>query len=276
MEQVRCSQQHGRKRIDRGFTVLEILVAFVLSFVVLSSFFYVRKKINRQWNVRICEEKKWEWNSFFEEIQLRMLRWQMYAPSCLKSGLSPFRTDGDKYVFLNLTSYSVVSTDMVSSAGVYVLPGHQFSKGTAVTFCEAAQSRDFTIENIEIGEKQTLLKLRSNEGESPYLPKQGTTVVNTLETSYELRQETATGKFLYQSIGPNQYKPLLTNLTSAVFEFFPEQQRLDLRITEGTCEHQSSFFIGIQRDHPGRWKLTKDSLELEPWNFPVVTGAVAP
>ncbi|MCB0307972.1 MAG: hypothetical protein KDD48_01260 [Bdellovibrionales bacterium] len=255
----------------QGFTILEIFVGLLLLLILGSSFAFVRKKHQKLQTENQCEKNRWEWNTFFEDIQLRLNRWKMFAPQCLNFEFSPAILTDKSITVFDLTSFSKIEKNSPLNNEIYVLPGHQFVLGENLLICGQGGVQKAQIQSIQVGRLHSLIRLTMPEDTLPLF--KGDLLVSTKANHFEARKETPEFQFLYQQLGEDQFKPLITNITSANFSFDPLFKKYRLTISKKQCVLESEFSIqgGLKSD--GRWQIIGNELVFEPWKYGDERGA---
>lgn len=257
---------------DRGLTVLEVLLATFLLFLLTVGFLTIRQRKASMVPLRDCVEKKWQWLRMADEVEWKLRRWEILAPSCLKAGFSPVERDGVTGFpkVWEIETVSPLIRRMTAFHRYPLAPGHEFAIGQEVVICSEGVSRG-TIRQVALGSgRQSMIEVDpAGEGTPAMLPA-GAMVVAVRPILYET-EPVGAHLILHERRSATERKPLGSGFEewSLIGTTDREAREVNvyLKMTAGDCRFSRPFALagGGGFLKPGRWWIRDGDLLFEPW-----------
>lgn len=258
---------------QRGLTILELLLAAFLFFLVTISFFTIRERKAAMKPIYACTAKKWGWLQIADELEWKLRQWEMQASPCLRAGFQPVISDSITGLpgIYEVVAVSPIVRKTVSPVQYPVPADHQFMAGQEIVVCSGNSFHRGKIEKGEVGDsKQSLLGVAPLGNASMPLPPPGAFVVAIAPVVYE----TASNPSLELPFGkvPRETKEPLGidldewSITAATDE--PTQSvRVTIQMQEGECQFSRTMTLSgeVTLSKPGRWWIREGELFFEFW-----------
>lgn len=260
---------------ERGLTVLELVLATFLFFVLTVSFLTIRQRKANAEPIRQCVEKKWQWTRMADEIEWRLRRWEILGSLCLKAGFLPVGKE-ERSVhpkIWNLESVAPVVRKMSAPNQYPVPPGFEIAVGQRIIACSETAVLPGTVKQTYVGTgRQSLIEVAPEGNELPMVLPPGSFIVALKPITYEVEEQgPSRGKILYEKMSAAERKPLGSGFEdwflAARADRAHESVVASLEIGEGECRFVREFPLVGQGDipRPGRWWIREGELYLEPW-----------
>ncbi|MFH1018976.1 MAG: hypothetical protein V1798_12475 [Pseudomonadota bacterium] len=263
-------------RTDRGFTVLEIILATALVLLVVTSWGAVHRRHREARALNECEARRWQWTNLSQDIEWRLRQWEILAGPCIQAGFVPVgsgkaadSTDlvevksarplleaasSSNPLFLPLRSDFVINQGILVCADEGVAPG----KITEVY----PESANHSVVHVALNTEDGVARSFS----------QGTLLTAVTESRYDMEPSgKPPEKILYEKRSGQGRAPVLT-----AFEHFKLEGTADrensvanvaMAFSAGRCRMAREFPIvgSSTAEAAGRWWLRGEDLVFEPW-----------
>jgi hypothetical protein len=271
----------GKRRTDGGLTILEIVLASFLTFLVATSVYSIYRKKKAQAPEEECKLRKWNWSQTLEAIEWKVRKWEVLGAPCLKVGYQPIKIEEGE-VFPTLWDIILTRPVVKPMTDPHFFPigkENDFLAGTSVVICDNEKMISGTVKDVRLGgDKQFNLEIDYPElpGAPPFTP--GTIVVGVKRLKYESEPtENPPERMLYEAKSKQERKPLVTGFEKFELSMFSDVNNAPtakVAFSYKECELKDTFPLVPQPtgENFGRWWVNESNMVLQPW---VITEAEA-
>lgn len=223
---------------------------------------------------RACALEKWRWIGALEKFEWNFRRWEMLAPSCLKYGLPVIKKNEDTgaYLVQEFESSQIVIENSPLNR-VKIPSSHTFTPGRHLWLCMEGMPWQVMLDTwVPSSSGYALLTLVANEADVILEIPKGTWIVQALEKEYRsTARKDGNGFTVMAKSDQTSQEPIFSGITSFSASSFSadEGNRTDIAvdIEAGSCQLHRFFslFIPQAEAAQGRWLLSRESLEFQPW-----------